>query len=182
VSASPGSFQDLVEPIVEIGPGVGANFRYLAPGSHVIAVEPNPHLHEGLRAAADKHGLELDPRTVLGERLDVEDASAGSVITTLVLCTVTNPEAALGEVHRVARPGGRSAVLEHVVDPDRTLTRRVQRVVARPWTWVFERCSWERDLAPLINQTVFSEVDKQHTQLRSPFVPANPQIAGTAIK
>jgi len=109
-------------------------------------------MHQGLRAAADKHGIELDLRTVVDERMDVEDASAGSVITTLVLCTVTDPRAVLGEVHRVLRTGGCYAFLEHVVAPERTLTRRVQKAVAKPWTWAFEGCSCERDLAPLITR------------------------------
>jgi SAM-dependent methyltransferase len=175
-------FQHLAEPIVEIGPGVGANFCYLTPGAHVIAVEPNPHMHQGLRKAAGKHGIQLDLRTVVGERIDVEDASAGSAITTLVLCTVADPRAVLHEVHRVLRPGGFYAFLEHVVAPERTITRRVQRVAAKPWSWAFEGCSCERDLAPLINQAGFSQLNMQQTQLRSFFVPANPQIAGIAIK
>lgn len=174
--------EGLAEPVVEVGPGLGANFRYLAPGTHVIAVEPNPYMHRGLREAADRHGIRLELRTVIGERMDVADSGAGSVITTLVLCTVADPRTVLGEIHRVLRPGGRYAFLEHVVAPERTVTRRVQRAVSRPWTWAFEGCSCERDLAPLIHEIGFASVDMEHRIIRSPFVPANPQIAGVATK
>jgi len=45
-------FAGLPDVVVEIGPGVGANFRYLRPGTKVIAVEPNPYMHRSLRIAA----------------------------------------------------------------------------------------------------------------------------------
>ena len=32
--------------VVEIGPGSGANLRYLPRGTHVIAIEPNIQMHE----------------------------------------------------------------------------------------------------------------------------------------
>ena len=31
--------------VVEIGPGAGANMRYLRRGTKVIAIEPNIHMH-----------------------------------------------------------------------------------------------------------------------------------------
>ena len=44
-------FGGLPHTVLEIGAGHGANFRYLEPGTHVIAVEPNVQLHASLRAA-----------------------------------------------------------------------------------------------------------------------------------
>ncbi len=40
-------------------PGVGANFRYLAPGTSVTAVEPNRRMHSGLRRQARAPASEL---------------------------------------------------------------------------------------------------------------------------
>jgi hypothetical protein len=53
--------------------------------------------------------------------------------------------------------------------------------VRRPWAWVFEGCSCERDLAAVIRAAGFASVEIDQYRLRSPFVPANTQIAGTAI-
>lgn len=170
----------LDEPVLELGPGVGANFRYLPRGTHVIAVEPNPHMHAGLRRAAARHGIRLELRPVSGERIDVPDGAAGSVVSSLVLCSVTDPEAVLGEVRRVLRPGGRYAFLEHVAAPEGTLTRRVQQAIATPWAWAFEGCSCQRDLAPLLESAGFADLEMVRTMLRSPFVPANPMVSGVA--
>ena len=42
------------------------------------------------------------------------DASVDTVVSTLVLCTVDDPESALRDVARVLRPNGRLLFIEHV--------------------------------------------------------------------
>jgi ubiquinone/menaquinone biosynthesis C-methylase UbiE len=48
------------------------------------------------------------------EALPFPDASFDTVVSTLVLCTVPDQEAALDEVRRVLRPDGRLLFIEHV--------------------------------------------------------------------
>ncbi len=140
-------FADLPRTVVEIGSGVGANLRYLPPGSTLVAVEPNVHMHGRLRAAAERHGVHLDLRDRVAERTELPDRSVDSVISSLVLCTVTDPAEVLAEVRRILRPGGTYRFVEHVAAPAGTPTRALQRALRRPWAWTFEGCSCERDLA-----------------------------------
>lgn len=175
-------FANLPPEIVELGPGVGANFRYLPAGTRVIAVEPNPAMHARLRARAVRHNIELELHDVVGERLDLPDASADMVVSSLVLCTVEDPARVLAEVQRVLRPGGRYAFVEHVGAKDHPVLRRIQRLVRRPWAWVFEGCSCERDLAGVISTAGFASVDLEEYRIHSPFLPFNTHVAGTATK
>ena len=175
-------FTDLPGEIVELGSGVGANFRYLPPGTRVIAVEPNPAMHSRLRARAVRHKIELELHDVVGEQLDLPDASAEMVVSSLVLCTVPDPARVLAEIRRVLRPGGRYAFVEHVGAKGRPVLRRVQRVVRRPWAWMFEGCSCERDLADLIASAGFASVDIEEYHIRSPILPFNTHVAGVATK
>ncbi|CAM3201819.1 Ubiquinone/menaquinone biosynthesis C-methylase UbiE [Prescottella defluvii] len=175
-------FGDLPRTVVELGPGVGANLRYLRPGTRLIAVEPNPAMHDRLRARAARARVDLDLHSVGAERLDLPDASVDAVISSLVLCTVTDPAAVLAEVHRVLRPGGRYAFLEHVAAPDGSPLRRLQRAARRPWRWTFEGCSCERDLQAVVEAAGFAETTIEAYRLRSPFLPVNSQIAGIARK
>ena len=50
--------------VVEIGPGTGANLRFLGPGSRWIGIEPNRHMHTALarraREAAPSHQVSGD--------------------------------------------------------------------------------------------------------------------------
>jgi SAM-dependent methyltransferase len=175
------AFADLPADVVELGSGVGANLRYLPPGARLIAIEPNPYMHPRLRRAAARQGVELDIRSVVGERVDLPDASVDTVISSLVLCTVADPAAVLAEVRRILRPGGRFHFAEHVVARPHTPTRWAQRILRRPWGWLFEGCSCERDLADVIARAGFARVDITTYRIHSAFLPFNPHIAGTAI-
>jgi ubiquinone/menaquinone biosynthesis C-methylase UbiE len=173
-------FADLPGTVVELGAGVGANLRHLPPASTLIAVEPNPHMHRRLRAAARRHGVHLDLRETLAEHTDLPDHSVDAVISSLVLCTVTDPAAVLAEIRRILRPGGTYRFVEHVVAPAGTPTRALQRALRRPWAWTFEGCSCERDLAAPLRAAGFARVDIEPYRLHSPFITFNTQIAGIA--
>ena len=175
-------FRDLPPAVVEIGPGVGANLRYLAPGTRLIAVEPNRAMHARLRARAARARVDLELHATVAERLDLPDASVDAVISSLVLCTVADPAAAVAEVHRILRPGGRYAFVEHVAADDGSALRRLQRAVRRPWGWFFEGCSVERDLRSVIEAAGFARTTIAEHRVPGPFLPANTQIAGVATK
>lgn len=174
-------FSGLPREVVEVGPGVGANVRYLPPGCRVIAIEPNPYMHVGLQRRAARRGVDVEIHSVAGDAIDLDDQSVGAVISSLLLCTVADPERVVAEIRRILRPGGRYAFLEHVAAPKGTLLRGIQHAVRRPWAWAFEGCSCERDLAAVIDAAGFTSVEIDQYRLRSPFLPANTQIAGTAI-
>jgi SAM-dependent methyltransferase len=157
------AFAELPSTVVELGAGVGANLRHLPTGARRAAIKPNPYMQSRLAAAARRHGVDLELRSVVGERLDLPDARADVVISSLVLCTVRDPVAVLAEARRVLRPGGRFNFAEHVVAAPGTPRRRVQRVLRRPWAWVFEGCSCERDLTTLISSAGFASVQVSPT-------------------
>jgi SAM-dependent methyltransferase len=173
-------FADLPRTVVELGSGVGANLGYLPRGSTLVAIEPNPHMHRRLQAAADRHGVHLDLRDRVAERTGLPDGSADAVISSLVLCTVSDPAAVLAEVRRILRPGGTYRFVEHVAARAGTPTRALQRALRRPWAWTFEGCSCERDLAAPLRAAGFSRLDVEPYRLHSPFVSFNTQIAGVA--
>jgi SAM-dependent methyltransferase len=174
-------FSGLPAELVEVGPGVGANFSYLPPGCRLTAIEPNPHMHDALQRRAARRGIGVQIRSVTGDAIDLDDQSTDAVISSLVLCTVADPGQVLSEIRRILRPGGRYVFLEHTAAPDGTFLRAIQRAVRRPWGWVFEGCSCERDLAAVIRAAGFRSVQLSQYRLRSPFIPVNTQIAGTAI-
>ena len=175
------TFSGLPQTVVELGAGVGANMRYLPSGAHLIAIEPNRYMHERLRRAALARGIELEIRSVVGERIDLPDASVDAVISSLVLCSVRDVDAVLAETRRVLRPGGRFSFAEHVAATPGTPTRVAQRVVRRPWAWLFEGCSCERDLTAMIHAAGFASVDVSRYRIHSLLLPFNTHIAGTAI-
>lgn len=173
-------FRDLPDEVVEIGSGVGANLPYLAPGTSLVALEPNRPMHARLRSAALWRGITLDLRERMAEDTGLGDHSVDTVISSLVLCSVQDPDAVLAEIRRVLRPGGTFRFVEHVAARSGSLTRVVQRALRRPWAWTFEGCSCERDLEHAIRTAGFARVDVERYRIRTPFVPFNTHIAGVA--
>lgn len=175
-------FGGLPRKVLEIGAGSGANFRYLAPGTHVVAVEPNVHVHGHLRAAAARHGVRVEVHAARAEDLPLPDESVEAVISSLVLCSVEDPARALAEIRRVLRPGGRLWSVEHVPAQDAGAVARVQRLVRRPWRWLFEGCDTRRDTERLLRDAGFASVEVTPFTLRTAFVPVRRQIAAVAVR
>ena len=173
-------FAGLPDEIVELGAGVGANFRYLNAGTAVTAIEPNPHMHGGLRRKAGRFGIDLRIVASGAEAIELPDDSVDAVICTLVLCTVENPSRVLAEVNRVLRPGGRFMFVEHVAAPEGHWRRGLQNVLHRPWRFCFEGCNTNRETADLIRAAGFRDLDIEEYKMSGPFVPVNTQIAGIA--
>jgi len=174
------AFGQMPGRVVELGAGVGANLRHLPDGATLVAVEPNPHMHRRLEAAAERRGVHLELCDRVAEDTGLADHSVDTAISSLVLCTVADPAQVLAEVRRILRPGGTYRFVEHVAAPARTPTRAVQRILRRPWAWTFEGCSCERDLESVIRSAGFSAVSIESYRLRTPFIPFNTHIAGTA--
>lgn len=149
---------NLPATVLELGPGAGANMRYLPRGTRLIAIEPNQFMHEALRRRARQLGIELDLRGLAGEALDLDDASVDFAFSSLVMCSVADPAQVLTEVRRVLRPEGRFACLEHVAAPPRSAAYWMQRLLRRPWRWLFEGCELCRDTAATLRASGFSRV------------------------
>lgn len=175
------AFGGLPPTVLEIGAGTGANLRYLGAGTRVIAIEPNRYMHPHLRAAARRWGIHLDLREGTAEALPLRDASVAAVVSSLVLCTVPDPAAALREIRRVLQPGGRLWCVEHVRAPEGTALARLQRLVARPWRWVFEGCEC-RDLAGLLRAAGFASVEVEPFTFRTLFLPVRTAISAVAVR
>jgi ubiquinone/menaquinone biosynthesis C-methylase UbiE len=169
--------------VVELGAGTGANVAFLQPGTELIAVEPNVHMHARLTRNCARAGVELTLLADPAERIPLPDASVDEVICSLVLCTVADPHTVLAEVRRILRPGGRFRFVEHVAAPRRGPRRALQRALQRPWGWLFEGCDPTRHTAVAIERAGFTAVRAEHRKFRhSLFWPVNTAIWGTAVR
>ncbi|MEX2260893.1 MAG: class I SAM-dependent methyltransferase [Bryobacteraceae bacterium] len=173
-------FADLRGDILEIGPGTGPNLAHYPPGIRWTGLEPNPFMHSYLRESAHRAGVSVKIVEKVAERLDFEDSSLDGVVSTLVLCSVTDPAAVIGEIRRVLKPGGRFAFIEHVAASSGTRLRQIQRWIRPLWKVLGDGCHPDRETWTLIEQGGFTQVRLEHFQM--PLGPASPHIAGIAIK
>jgi ubiquinone/menaquinone biosynthesis C-methylase UbiE len=176
--------RDLVGPlrgtVLEIGPGTGANLRFLSPDVTWIGIEPNRHMEPYLMAEADRLGIAVRLEVGVAEQLPFADGSIDAVLASLVLCTVRDVPRALQEIRRVLRPGGRFVFIEHVAAPSGTWVRRVQRLVRRPWGVLGDGCHPDRETWRAIEAAGFQTVELAHFRIPVPIL--GPHIAGLAIR
>jgi ubiquinone/menaquinone biosynthesis C-methylase UbiE len=103
--------------VLEIAVGTGRNLPYYPDGVRLSGVELSPAMLEIARTRARELGREIDLRVGDAQALEFPDESFDSVVCTLSLCTIPDDRAAVAEVRRVLRPGGRLLLLEHVRSP-----------------------------------------------------------------
>ncbi len=168
--------------VVELGPGTGVNMRYYARGVRVIAIEPNPVMHDRLRRHADEHEVDMEIRTLQGESIDVADGEADGVVGTLLLCGVEDPAMVINEAHRVLKPGGRYFFTEHVRAPESTWMHRTQRVLRRPHGWMFNGCRTDQDTGSLLRGSAFETVEILEEDRGPRGLYVRYGIIGTAVK
>ncbi len=136
--------------VLEIGAGTGRNVAlYPAGVERVLLCEPNRHMRARLaRVAANRVSAEVVDAT--GEHLPLPDESVDGVLSTLVLCSVADPEQVLREIVRVLRPGGTFAFIEHVAAADRPERLAWQRRVEPVWRRVAGNCHLTRQTEAVI--------------------------------
>ncbi len=173
-------FAGLRGDILEIGPGTGDNLPFFAEDTHWIGVEPNLYMQAVLQQSLARVKLRGEIRTGTAEQTYMPDASVDAVISTFVLCSVTDLDAALAEILRVLRPGGRFAFLEHVGAPQGTTLRRAQRAIKPVWKLVADGCTPDRDTEAAIRRAGFAQVDVQ--AFHTPEYLFSPHIRGVAVK
>lgn len=103
--------------VLEIAVGTGRNLRHYPEGVKLTGIEFSPAMLEIARVRAAELGREVDLRVGDAQALDFPDASFDSVACTLALCPIPDDRAAVAEIRRVLRPGGRLLLLEHVRSP-----------------------------------------------------------------
>jgi ubiquinone/menaquinone biosynthesis C-methylase UbiE len=175
-------FREHPKIVVEIGPGAGANMRYLKKGTKLIAIEPNIHMHANLKKSADTYGIHLEIKTLTGESIDLPDNSCDFVVSTLVLCTVRHPEKCVAQIKRILKPSGVFVFIEHVKADENSILSLIQNLIHRPWHWFFEGCHTNRDTKGILELAGFSTLTLEKYNAYSPFVPIIPQIRGKATK
>ena len=167
--------------VVEIGAGTGLNVAHYPDGiEELVLVEPDPSMRRRLA-----HRIKQRARTALivdapAEHLPLPDASVDTVVSTLVLCTVDEPDLALREIARVLRPDGQVLFIEHVRASSRLLAA-VQDRLLEPWCRFAGGCRCNRPTLELMRSCGF-EVTSHSAVWRGMPPVVRPLAAGRAMR
>jgi ubiquinone/menaquinone biosynthesis C-methylase UbiE len=167
--------------VVEIGAGTGLNAALYPHGiSELVLTEPDAAMRKKLARRLHSRGHDARIVDAPAEHLPLADASVDTVVSTLVLCTVPDPEGTLNEIARVLRPGGQVLFIEHVRSRSRFLAA-CQDHLFEPWRRFACGCCCNRPTAELMRACGFDVVADDAIWRGMPSI-VRPLIVGRASR
>jgi ubiquinone/menaquinone biosynthesis C-methylase UbiE len=141
--------------VLEVGVGSGVNLPlYGGAVTRVVGLDPSSEL---LRLASRRAADVVIPVSLLrasAEHLPLSDSVFDTIVMTWTLCSIPNPIAALTELRRVLKPGGRLIFVEHGLSPE-IRTARWQRRLTPYWKRISGGCHLDRKTDHLIRAAGF---------------------------
>jgi ubiquinone/menaquinone biosynthesis C-methylase UbiE len=168
--------------VIEIGAGTGPNFRlYPETVTEIVAVEPEDYLRAKAENAAARAGRPIRLVDAVADRLPFDDASFDAAVAAQVLCSVPDQAAALAELRRVLKPGGKLRFYEHVLARHPRYAR-FQRLAGKVTPHLAGGCHPDRETGRAIEEAGFEiERCRRFIFRQSPLdLPVAPRILGVA--
>ena len=155
--------------VLEIGIGTGLNLAYYdkARIERVVGLDPALEMHRLARRRMRRAGLEVELVGLSAERIPFDDAQFDTVVLTYTLCSIPDPLAALKEMRRMLKPGGRLVFSEHGAAPEASV-RRWQARLNPLWSKLAGGCRLDRDVPALLAATGFRSSDLEAAYLPGP--------------
>lgn len=173
---------ELEGDVLEIGAGTGANLAFYGPSvRRLVLAEPDAFMRRRLEEKAPRVRGGVEIVSAEAESLPFDSGTFDVVASTLVLCTVRDPDAALCEARRVLRPSGRLVFLEHVVaeEPGR---RAWQGRIDPIWKHLAGGCRLVRDTASAVRRAGFEILREERASMRKAPPWVRPTIRGVAVR
>jgi ubiquinone/menaquinone biosynthesis C-methylase UbiE len=150
--------------VLEVGFGAGHNLPFYPPAvSKILAVDPSRLSAKLARKRIAAARVPVDYVPLAGEAIDAPDASFDAVVSTFTLCTVRDPAAALAQMRRVLKPGGKLFLVEHGRADDPKVQRWQDRLNGLQKILV-GGCHLNRDIEAMVRDAgvAFEEIAKHY--------------------
>ena len=153
--------------VLEIGIGSGLNLPYYRPGKvdHIWGVDPSVEMWTIARKRADFSQLSVEFVKSGAEMIPLDSGVADTALVTFTLCTIPETEAAMSEIRRVLKPGGRLIFCEHGAAPDENV-RKWQRRLNPVWRRIGGGCNLNRNIPDIVESGGF-----KITQMETMYLP-----------
>ncbi len=155
--------------VLEIGIGTGLNIpHYDRTRVHgIVGVDPALRMHRLAQKRINRAGLAVELAGLEAEKLPIADRSFDSIVCTYTLCTIPDPVAALKEMRRVLKPGGKLIFCEHGRAPEESV-RRWQDRLQPLWGRLAGGCHLGRDIPALLQAGGFAAPAMERGYIKGP--------------
>jgi ubiquinone/menaquinone biosynthesis C-methylase UbiE len=167
--------------VLEIGIGSGLNLRlYRRAVDRVCGIDPSPELLDRARKCIADARVPVSLVRASAEQLPFSEAAFDTLVMTWTLCSIPKPSAALAEMRRVLKPGGRLLFIEHGLSPEARIARW-QHWLTPWWKRIGGGCHLDRKMDDLIRVAGF-RVDALETSYMKGPKPWTFMYQGTATR
>jgi ubiquinone/menaquinone biosynthesis C-methylase UbiE len=148
--------------VLEIGIGSGLNIPFYNANKveHLWGLDPSRDMWAIAQKNASEHHLDAEFIESGAESIPLESNAADTVVTTYTLCTIPDVDAALAEIRRVLKPGGRLIFCEHGEAPDENIKRWQSRIDPF-WKPLAGGCHLGRPIPRMLEASGFHSADLQ---------------------
>lgn len=155
--------------VLEIGIGSGLNLSFYDPARvrRIVGVDPSADMQKLARQRAEQISIPVEMIALELGQIQAEDARFDSIVCTFTLCTIPDAIAALREMRRVLKPGGKLLFSEHGLAPDLPVVRWQHRLTPL-WKPFSGGCHLNRDIPALIRAGGFSIGQLDSSYLKGP--------------
>ena len=114
--------------VLEVAVGTGLNLDAYPSGVRLTGIDLSEQMLAIATTRAAELGRDVDLRQGDAHHLPFADATFDTVVCTFGLCAIPDIDAALDEMTRVLRPGGKLILVDHVASTSR-IARGIQRTL-----------------------------------------------------
>ena len=160
--------------VLEIGCGSGLNFSFYEENNidKLYALEPDKEMLRQAESVVKEVNFPITFLETGAEKIPLEDYSIDTALLTYTLCTIPDPLAALLEIRRVLKKGGKLVFCEHGMAPENNV-KKMQNFINSFWPIFVGGCNLNRDIPSLIKDAGFL-VDNLETM----YLPKTPKWFG----
>jgi ubiquinone/menaquinone biosynthesis C-methylase UbiE len=169
--------------VVEVGFGSGLNLPYYDATKvrRLVGADPDGTMLALAGRQSRALPFALECLQACGESMPLTDGFADTVVVAYAFCTIPHPAAALAEIRRILKPGGRLIFLEHL-QANAGWRRRLQDRLNRFWGALAGGCNLNRNPFQLVASAGFGIRDTWQEGFPPAFWLLGSHYAGVAVR
>ncbi len=147
--------------VLEIGVGPGYNIPLYKNIAKLYALDPSKELIEIAKTRANPSDFSIEFLNGGAENIPLPDHAVDTVVSTWMLCSVSDPKKVLSEIKRILRPQGNFIFVDHGASPNPAL-RIIQTLLTSVTKYFTGNCHYDRKIEELMKEVGFTIKKIEH--------------------
>lgn len=156
--------QPLNGKVLEVGSGTGINYQFYSDDVQLYALDPNASmLRRAMKKARPDLSITYLNNGICDSKIEsnFEENSLDAIVSTLVLCSVPDPQKAISRFRYWLKPEGKLVILEHI-HAEKPVNKKLQNLINPIWNPLADGCNLNRNTDQLLEDSGFISNQKEY--------------------